>query len=405
MAIVYMRNAYLLGAGLTTAMGTGVSSNIKDMQSQHRPVIVDFTLQEESFSLPYFAIDPPNKYRFNSDDLLATYISEQRTTRIIEQTVQEALLQADISAEQQKKMGLFIGSSSLTIGLSDAIYQQDLRNASTQLTNEQPIPLQSPSDSYLSYFIKKTFCIEGQDHIFTTACTSSSNALLYATAMLKEGWIEHALVVGVELFNMATLSGFSALQLTCNGTVMQPFMPDKSGMILGEGCGAVVFGSDCRETSSGNLFYIAGGSNLGDNYGVTAANPDGGSIQRVMIEALRQANISSSDITAIKAHGTGNPMNDNAEISGVKSFFSPIPPVCILKPYIGHTLGACGVIELILFCRYLEENGELINSCRDYDVTPHLPLTSGEKVTSGCFILNYFGFGGNNTSLIISNRS
>jgi 3-oxoacyl-[acyl-carrier-protein] synthase-1 len=84
--------------------------------------------------------------------------------------------------------------------------------------------------------------------------------------------------------------------------------------------------------------------------------------------------------------------------------FKTMPPICALKPFIGHTLGACGLTELILFYRAIE-HGFLV-------ATPGIgadPAALGvvlnqteRSMTDGHFMLNSFGFGGSNTSLVIS---
>jgi 3-oxoacyl-[acyl-carrier-protein] synthase I len=126
-------------------------------------------------------------------------------------------------------------------------------------------------------------------------------------------------------------------------------------------------------------------------------------------QALESAQLNADEIIAVKAHGTASLSNDEAEAAGLRQVFNQLPPLCALKPRIGHTLGACGLAELALFCGaadqgwlpgtpgiankengFAEELGVELNQ---------LPL----PITPGHFMLNYFGFGGNNTSLIVSN--
>jgi 3-oxoacyl-[acyl-carrier-protein] synthase-1 len=89
--------------------------------------------------------------------------------------------------------------------------------------------------------------------------------------------------------------------------------------------------------------------------------------------------------------------------------FQELPPVAALKPYIGHTLGGCGLNELLLF-RAAAESGFLIATpgiaCAGEDGASDLgvKLNQTERdLPRGHYMLNYFGFGGNNTSLILSN--
>src|SRR5688572_2395307 len=154
--------------------------------------------------------------------------------------------------------------------------------------------------------------------------------------------------MGIELANQTTLAGFSGLQLIAE--TLRPFDRRRGGIVLGEGVGALVLSAD---PGASGLSLVAGASN-GDSYSVTAANPDGSSIAAVQSSTLRQAGLDPELVRGIKTHGTASPMNDTGEAAGILRVFPKPPPVCALKPYLGHTLGACGVTELILMAAALE---------------------------------------------------
>jgi len=79
-----------------------------------------------------------------------------------------------------------------------------------------------------------------------------------------------------------------------------------------------------------------------------------------------------------------------------------VPPYLSLKPYIGHTLGGCGTAELLLMMQCVD-GGFLPASLQcDTPEDPELaPIAEAMPVASGTFLMNYFGFGGNNTSFVI----
>jgi len=75
-----------------------------------------------------------------------------------------------------------------------------------------------------------------------------------------------------------------------------------------------------------------------------------------------------------------------------------------LKPWIGHTLGGCGVAELLLLKECVDA-GFMPASINATPLDPEFteaPLAEELELESGCFMLNYFGFGGNNCSLVVS---
>jgi len=88
----------------------------------------------------------------------------------------------------------------------------------------------------------------------------------------------------------------------------------------------------------------------------------------------------------------------------MKQLFLTSPHFFSLKPYIGHTLGACGVSELLLLMECVDQgfipatpNFSTVDTDLNWS-----PSVTRESCTEGNFLLNYFGFGGNNTSLVIN---
>jgi len=261
------------------------------------------------------------------------------------------------------------------------------------------------SDGYgkIAGAIGERFGMEGGCYCFTTACTSSANALLYAAAMIRQRQIGRALVVGYDLFNNLGFYGFEGLK-SLAASDYRPFDRSRDGLILGEACGAVVL--EGKRRAAGD-FECLGGANLCDTYSVTSHDEEGVAVAETMHRALGQAGIDAGDVCAVKAHATGTDNNDRTECAAMETAFDRrIPPVTCIKPFIGHTVGACGIAELILFTESVKRG--FIPSTpgfRDIDEQLNLrPLTENREAGEGFYMLNYFGFGGNCTTLILSNE-
>src|SRR5262249_58492817 len=96
-----------------------------------------------------------------------------------------------------------------------------------------------------------------------------------------------------------------------------------------------------------------------------------------------------------------------AEAAGLRLVFDDLPRFCALKPFMAHTFGACGLIELVLFCG-LAERGYFPAApgiCAEPSELGIRLAQRPEAMGPGVFLLDYFGFGGNNTSLVISNAA
>ena len=152
--------------------------------------------------------------------------------------------------------------------------------------------------------------------------------------MIREGLIERALVIGYDLFSHLGFCGFEALKLIAPPPY-RPFDKNRQGIIMGEGCGAVILD---KNRSTPEDFCCLGGANACDTHSVTTHDPQGHTIAAVMHAALLRAGIEAGDIDAVKAHATGSYHNDLTECNGLKKVFgSRMPPVTGLKPFVGHT--------------------------------------------------------------------
>jgi 3-oxoacyl-[acyl-carrier-protein] synthase I len=375
-----MKPVYIAGSSLLSALG-----NAGDINSSTTSPI-NLTILGHTHTFPYYQIANPG---------IATGI--QRLYSITHQVVAEAIATAKLTDEQLSETALFVGSTSFSIFISEQTYSQEL----TVNADASPIGLTAYEE--LTNYIKATFFQKARSYTYHTACTSSVNALLHAQKMIATGKIKYAMVVGLEFFNETTLLGFHSLDLISKSKI-QPFGINRDGIILGEGCSAIILSAE--KPDQPYPVCIKGGATMVDIDSMTTVNPDGSSIVNVIAQALKNTDTPPSDIKAIKLHGTASYSNDNAESIGLKNFFGKnLPPVFSLKPCIGHTLGACGTNEIVITCKYLER-GKLPGLPYEYAFDPDLGISIPQQeypVEPGIFLLNHFGFGGNNTALVISN--
>lgn len=380
-----MVSIHLNGFGLHTTLGRGIDANVAALAHDPQPPReVPVRFANEQRSIPYYVLaDAP------LEDM------EARFDHVLYGVIAEALERSGLTAGERRSMGFFLGSSCGEMPVLEAQYRRDLH-----LSHDALPMVQTSSLGNLATRLRTPFGIRGPDYSYYTACTASANALLAATNMLRAGRLRHAIVVGVEMFNAVTALGFAGLQLITRD-VMRPFDRLRGGLVPGEGCAAVVIGAQ----PNGSAWTLAGGANLCDTHSISATNPDGSAIADVIHRALHACALQAGQIAALKTHGTASLLNDEGEAAGLRRVFDPAPPLCAMKPFVGHTFGACGIVELALFCASVER-GTLPATpgicARDSDLRVVL---NQERRTQppGKFMLNYFGFGGSNTSLIVAN--
>lgn len=214
----------------------------------------------------------------------------------------------------------------------------------------------------------------------STACSSALNAIMQGAEMILCGETKLALAGGTEALTRFHLNGFASLGILSKD-ICRPFEDDRDGINLGEGAAYLLLEEvdHARQRGATIYGYLRGFANRCDAYHQTASSPDGEGAYRSMRDALMMSGLSTSHIAYINAHGTATPNNDASEMTAIERLFGEHHPlVTSTKPLTGHTTSASGAIEAIFCLWYMQEKG--------YE---HI-------------MTNAFGFGGNDSSLVIS---
>lgn len=371
----------ILGHGLVSAAGTGVDATRRTLAtSPPEPEVVRVPAIQRA--LPFFRVgeDP-------------TPAGERLYTQAA-RAAEEALSAAGLTADERAHTPLLLGSSSLELPASEAHYAEGLARG------ERPYPLERSGFALLAHDLGKRLGIGGGETLFNTACTSSANALLYARRLLLAGRAEQVLVVGCEGYNTLSLAGFESLMLLA-GDQLRPFDEGRDGTILGEGAGAILLGR-APDGEDGRHFRLRGGAQACDTSSPTTSSPE--AIRAVMVAALEDAGCGVGAIDLIKAHATATPSNDIAEAEALAALFTEeSPDITALKGWFGHTLGACGAIEIPALLACLEA-GWLPATAGLHQPLATLPAPPAREpgpFGGGTVMANFFGFGGNNTSLVL----
>ncbi|MDR2100670.1 MAG: beta-ketoacyl-[acyl-carrier-protein] synthase family protein [Campylobacteraceae bacterium] len=235
-----------------------------------------------------------------------------------------------------------------------------------------------------------------ENFAFSTACTSSANALGFAYECIKKGVYERALVIGADALSLTTVCGFNALGILSD-TICAPFCHTSGGMNVAEGLGLLILSNIKTE----NAVEILGVGYSSDAYHMTHPKPDGKGAFEAMKAALKNAALDASQIDYINAHGTGTKANDTTEAEAIVSLFGKTPYISSSKNIIGHTLGAAGAIEAIITCKAITQgvippNGAIEQSINEECDFALYPI----KREINFAMSNSFAFGGNNTSLV-----
>lgn len=290
--------------------------------------------------------------------------------------------------ENFSKTLLVVGSSVGGMNETEKIFFQ---NKDYKKINYKKHPIDA-----IAYDLKEKFSFY-DDVSFSTACTSSANALGYAKEVISKGIYENVLVIGIDTLSYTTVCGFSALSVL-SSKPCTPFDKNREGMNVSEGFGILLLQNQKKE----NSIELCGVGYSSDAHHMTQPHPDGLGAKRAMENALKDSNLTINDITYINAHGTGTNANDFSELNGINSLFiDKKPKVSSTKSITGHTLGAAGAIEAIISCMVLQK--QIIPSNKGLDEIEIEGINYSMETIStevNYVLSNSFAFGGNNTSLI-----
>ena len=239
----------------------------------------------------------------------------------------------------------------------------------------------------------------------STACSSAANAILLGANMIKAGKADVVVAGGRESLSRFHLNGFNSLMIL-DKERCRPFDDTRAGLNLGEGAAFVVLESEehARKRGAEIHAYLAGYGNACDAFHQTASSDNGEGAYLAMTEALTMAGLQPGDIQYVNAHGTGTPNNDQSEGVALKRVFGEnMPLVSSTKSFTGHTTSASGGIETVICLLamkygFVPENLGWQNKIED-GIIPTLGVDDANLDNVVC---NSFGFGGNDTSLILS---
>lgn len=253
--------------------------------------------------------------------------------------------------------------------------------------------------------IAEYFSIFGQVTTISTACSSAANAIVFGSELIKAGRADVVLAGGSESLTRYHLNGFNSLMIL-DSERCRPFDAGRAGLNLGEGAGFVVLESEEHAKARGAeiLGLVSGYGNACDAFHQTATSPEGEGAFRAMSEALAMAGLRPSDIDYVNAHGTGTPNNDATESAALRRVFGDaMPPVSSTKSFTGHTTSASGGIETVI-CLEAIRRGFLPGNIgwQNPDADCVQPLPEAVAGSPRHILCNSFGFGGNDSALVIS---
>lgn len=385
----------ITGIGAISSIGNNVSENFDALKSEKSGISVVENV--EQLKKTYFGGEIKQS---NAELAELAGVSEfeniSRTTLLGLIAAKEAFK----ASNSTLKTGLISASSVGGMDLSEGFYKDVVKNGDFSKKEV----LKSHDIGAGADFIAKALGIKGYITSISTACSSSANAVMLGARMILSGQLDQVLVGGMDALSAFTMNGFDSLMIY-DAEQVKPFDQNRAGVNLGEGAGFVLLEGEKALATSKNkpLAYVKGWANANDAYHQTASSPEGSGAQKAIKEALNKSGLQPEDISFVNAHGTGTGNNDLSESNALSAVFSDVPPFASIKGYTGHTLAACGTLELVYSVGMLQNQLVIpnVNFKTPIEETGLVPVQELTIMPISNILSNSFGFGGNNTSLIV----
>jgi 3-oxoacyl-(acyl-carrier-protein) synthase len=394
---------FVTGVGIVSAIGLDskeVAAALKSSQSGiHKITLLDTLYKDE---IPVAEVKASNedlsrlaetneKDRFSRTALLGLVAAKQ------------ALHAAGISDISEFRTGIVSATTVGGMDRSEVFYKEYLKNSNRGRLRD--IVTHDCGDS--TEKIADTIGIKEYVTTISTACSSSANAILYGSRLIKNGILDRVLVGGTDALTLFTLNGFNSLMIL-DREACKPFDENRNGLTLGEGSGFLMLESETtvEKEKKSVICEIKGYGNSCDAFHQTASSPEGNGAYASMKKALEVAQLEPSMIDYINTHGTGTKNNDLSEGKAIERLYGESIPLCSsTKSFTGHTLGAAGAIEAVLCVlairhQWIYPNLNFKKQMNELSFSPVTEFMQNIPVRN--IMSNSFGFGGNNTSVIFS---
>lgn len=417
MAGAHDRHVAVVGIGIRTALGAGVSAFTDALMSgtsgishcAHDGLAVAARIGELNFAQSLAAMKLPEDLAARANRVAGR---DSLPLQISLLTALEAWSATGIVAHEVEP-----GRIHVVVAGSNPDLHQTYRMHEKFLAAPEYVPARyalTSMDTHLIGILSEVLRLSGEGLTVGGASASGNVALIEAQRRVASGRCDLCVVLGamtdLSPVELRALQHTGALGGLRNGVdpaeACRPFDRGRDGFIYGQGSACVILASPDLAATPGAAVEgrILGGAMCLDANHLSNPSVDGES--RAIRLALQEAGIGARDVEFVNAHATGSVAGDAAELEALDRIFGDCsPPVWVngTKSFTGHCLSASAVVEAVgvltqLKHGFLHRN---LNLTSPLDTRCRLVKSSTIEVQCRLALSNAFGFGGTNTALLI----
>jgi 3-oxoacyl-[acyl-carrier-protein] synthase II len=309
--------------------------------------------------------------------------------------------------------GVLVGSGAGGIDVAERQYFEFFNDGWKRVTPYAiPVSIVGMISSEISIALE----LHGISHVVSTGCTSSTDAIGYATSLIRAGEADVILSGGADacvtpgmIFGFSKMRAVSTRFNDAPAEASRPFDKRRDGFVLGEGAWMVVLEREERARARGARIYatIDGYGSTCDAYHRVQMDPDGEQIVRAMRLAIQRSGRALEEIGYVNYHGTSTMLNDAVESKCVREVFggrADHVPGSSTKSMIGHPQGASGAAGIVASALALSR-GYLPPTINQREPDPDCDMdfipNVGRHVSPGVALCNCLGFGSKNSAIVL----
>ncbi|WP_397568740.1 beta-ketoacyl-[acyl-carrier-protein] synthase family protein [Schlesneria sp. T3-172] len=275
-------------------------------------------------------------------------------------------------------------------------------------------PMEEPAG--VTTKIHQLLNLNGPQLTISAACASGNWAISQGKRWLDLGWVDLCIAgacdIGVTPLSLAGFGNLRALSRKNDAPhgALRPFDRDRDGMVLGEGGAVFLLEKTSAAVKRGARRYaeVAGFGATSDAHHMVIPCPEPQQGIAAMRQALVNSKVEPHEIDYINAHATGTPVGDICEAKILQAVLGDEVshvPISSTKSLTGHLLSAAAAIEAVTCLVSLEK--QLIPPTVNLDNTDpecamlHHVRNEPQEREIDVTVSNSFGFGGNNTCLVL----
>jgi len=318
-----------------------------------------------------------------------------------------------MSLEEKREIGVVLGTGGGAHDFSDAQYQMYYAGKVKQISI---FSIPSGTMGTMSSEVSMRFGFRGMSHVITSGCTSSTDALAYATRQLQLGTLPMMLVGGVDTpLAWGILKGFTFMRIMTESwnhapeRGSRPFNLDRDGFVLAEGSWMFVLEDYDHARARGAQIYaeIAGYGSTCEAFHRVRLVEGGEEPARAIGLAMKEAGITAQNVQYVNLHGTSTVLNDRIETSALKLALDGraiSTPMSATKSQIGHPQGASGAAGLAAALCAMH-TGIIPPTINLDEPDPQCDLdyvaNHGRQAEVRIALCNCIGFGSKNSALVV----